>query len=246
MNAVSPVLLETIKELQGLPSLQSSLLGGGTSLALRYNHRESVDIDLFFRGQIARKGFQSIEKEVYKFYNEAIIGMDYPCDIDDQYVFLRFYVRKAEEHIKVEILQNMCMTDQGESLDGVRALSVNDMGMLKLMAASNRSSFKDIYDLHYITELVPLIKVFRQLQEKQAKFTGESYRTIFDLDGELSPVDNPHLLMKFDDETSPKAGRPAHSTHLFKIVEGTSWLAAKAAWRRKVRQLFKDLNISES
>lgn len=48
MSAVSADLLEIIIELQSLPSLQHSFLGGGTNLAIRYNHRESVDIDLFW------------------------------------------------------------------------------------------------------------------------------------------------------------------------------------------------------
>lgn len=58
MSAVSPVLLITIKELQELPSLQEARLGGGTSLALRYDHRESVDIDLLFSDIIGKSGFQ--------------------------------------------------------------------------------------------------------------------------------------------------------------------------------------------
>ncbi len=39
MNAVSPHLLAAIKTLQSLPSMQHAALGGGTNLALRYNHR---------------------------------------------------------------------------------------------------------------------------------------------------------------------------------------------------------------
>lgn len=43
MKAVSDSLLETILELQQLPSLSSSSLGGGTNLAIRYGHRISYD-----------------------------------------------------------------------------------------------------------------------------------------------------------------------------------------------------------
>jgi hypothetical protein len=47
MKAVSDILLKTILELQQLPSLSDSLLGGGTNLAIRYGHRESYDIVVF-------------------------------------------------------------------------------------------------------------------------------------------------------------------------------------------------------
>lgn len=60
MNAVSLVLLETIRELQALPALQGSSLVEG--LALPYdNHRESVDIDLLFKGIISERMISTLK-----------------------------------------------------------------------------------------------------------------------------------------------------------------------------------------
>ena len=56
MKAVSPVLYQTIKELQSLKILKSFALGGGTNLAVRYDHPESIDIDLFCTENIGSKG----------------------------------------------------------------------------------------------------------------------------------------------------------------------------------------------
>jgi hypothetical protein len=243
MSAVSAVLLEAIKELQALPSLQSAILGGGTSLALRYSHRESVDIDLFFPGIIGKAGFEKIKDELYKQFDDAIIGLEFPCDIDDQFLFLRFYIRKDGSQIKVDIMQNMCLVDDAEEIDGVRVLSVNDIGLLKLMSASNRITFKDIYDLHYITEEIPLPDLMHGLKQKEEVFNKEENKTIFALDEEVSPVTNPALLLKFDEETSSSPGRPSHSILRFDIVDGISWLGAKRKWRRKVQELFNNLNI---
>lgn len=47
MNAVSSVLINTILDFQKLPSVSKFSLGGGTNLALHYNHRISIDIDFF-------------------------------------------------------------------------------------------------------------------------------------------------------------------------------------------------------
>ena len=64
MNAVSSEILKTILELQSLPSLSEFALGGGTNLAMQYNHRVSDDIDLFCPDIIGRRGFNKIKDEV--------------------------------------------------------------------------------------------------------------------------------------------------------------------------------------
>ena len=61
MQAVSPALLQTIKELQHLQSLNAFALAGGTNLALRFNHRISEDIDLFSTNIIDIDGFEKIK-----------------------------------------------------------------------------------------------------------------------------------------------------------------------------------------
>lgn len=61
---ISNELEKTIKELQQLNSLSNFYLAGGTNLAIRYSHRESVDIDLFCENIIGISGFELIEKEL--------------------------------------------------------------------------------------------------------------------------------------------------------------------------------------
>ena len=48
MKAVSPILTAAVLELQELESLKNFALGGGTNLAIRYHHRNSIDLDLFY------------------------------------------------------------------------------------------------------------------------------------------------------------------------------------------------------
>lgn len=96
MKAVSDSLIETILELQQLPSLSLSALGGGTNLAIRYGHRISYDIDLFFPGIIGKQGYELIKEEVISVYGDNVFAIDYPCDEDDQFLFQRFFVRKGE------------------------------------------------------------------------------------------------------------------------------------------------------
>lgn len=123
MSSVSEALIQTIQELQELPSLQCFSLGGGTNLALRYHHRRSIDIDLFCPDIIGKEGYESIVKEIKERFDNQIFGFDYPCEVDDQYLFLRFFLRKDDIAIKVEVLQNFKTLDEPERMDGINLLS---------------------------------------------------------------------------------------------------------------------------
>ena len=91
MSAISKELKTTIQELLSLSSLSKFALGGGTNLAYRYNHRKSIDIDLFANEIIGRIGYKKIETEIDELYKDSLIHKDYPCDISDQYVFFRCF-----------------------------------------------------------------------------------------------------------------------------------------------------------
>ncbi len=242
MSAVSADLIEAIKELQKLPSLRTALLGGGTNLAIRYGHRESVDIDLFFPGIIGRDGFEQVKKEVREFFKDDIYGFDYPCEIDDQFMFLRFFVRKGDMSIKVEILQNMQTHLEGENVDDMLLMQETDLCRLKLLAGSNRATQKDIYDLDYLSDRISLSDMMAFLKDHKEQYNADEHRSIFDLDGEESPLDNPGLLLKFDAAAEQSASRPSHSNPRVEIMDGhRNWLVARSSWRRKVRHYFNKI-----
>lgn len=58
MKADSPAICEIIFQLQSIPSLSDFSLGGGTNLALQYNHRISEDIDLFCPNIVGKQGLK--------------------------------------------------------------------------------------------------------------------------------------------------------------------------------------------
>lgn len=108
MQAVSPEIVIIISQLQNIPSLSEFALGGGTNLALQFNHRVSEDIDLFCPNIVGKQGFKIIEEEVKKVFGKNARNFDDPCDINDQFCFIRFFVDTPEGNtIKVELLQNM-------------------------------------------------------------------------------------------------------------------------------------------
>jgi hypothetical protein len=245
MSTVSPVIIETIKELQALPSLSNFALAGGTNLAYKFNHRESIDIDLFCNSIIGIKGFEQIEKEVISFYGKDLIsGLDYPIKETDQFTFLRFWIQKPGGLIKIELIQNMVTLHNIEEVNGIKLIALNDIGTFKLMSASSRGAKKDVYDLDFITDTINLIDLFEELKEKRKIFNKPEHRNIFDLDGDESPTTNPLLLLNFDKKIAIKRTKPIHSHDNIIINEGAkTWRIAASSYRIKVRKLFRHLGI---
>ncbi|MEO2060751.1 MAG: nucleotidyl transferase AbiEii/AbiGii toxin family protein [Mesonia sp.] len=243
MQAVSSALLKTIKELQALPSLSKFALAGGTNLALRFDHRISEDIDLFATEIIGIKGFENIEADVKAFYSNNVINIIYPVKENDQFVFIRFFIKKGDVTIKVDIIQNMKALYPFETIKDVRCYNVIDLGLFKLVSCSNRPAKKDIYDLEYITESNNLIDLYNLLKEKKAKFSKDTDRNIFDLDEDPDPIDNPHLLLLFDKRMATRQ-KMRHSHDNILTIEGSkSWREASMYWRMKVRRLYASIGI---
>src|SRR5690606_417423 len=231
MAAISPSLLKTIRELQSFESFEGSALGGGTNLAIRYHHRISTDIDVFFPHVIGKAGYERIKDEIQNFYGARVFGIQFPCDIDDQYIFLRFFIICDGETIKVEVLQNMKMLNDIENIDGITFVSELDIALFKMISAANRATQKDIYDLDLLSEKFPLIHLFEQLERKCSLFSAEEHRTIFDLDGETNPLDQPLTLLKFDEgDVQGRKSRPHHSQNRVDILQDQkSWPVARSS-----------------
>jgi hypothetical protein len=244
MSAVSPAIIKTILQLQSLPLLADFSLAGGTNLALQYKHRISDDIDLFCSEIIGLDGFNKIQEEVKANFGKKARNFDTPCDINDQYSFLRFFI-DAEDGttIKVDVLQNMKHLFEIETINDIRVFSKTDIGLYKLVSLSNRSTKKDIYDLDFITDEIKLSTLYRKLKEKAEKFNKEEHKIIFDLDKNQSVLDNIELLISFDNTTAASKF-PTHTHDNIKITEGSkTWIEARISWRSKVRELYNHLGI---
>lgn len=244
MSAVSSVLHKTIKELQNLPSLKEFALAGGTNLALQYNHRESIDIDMFCKEIIGFEGFTKIREEVQTFYGNNAKNFIDPMNLSDQFTFLRFFIYKKEAVIKVDIIQNMKAMDDFKTQKGVKLYSLIDIGLFKLISASSRPARKDIYDLDYITDEIPLIELYDELRKKQDEFNQKKDKNIFDIDNEENVLDNPVLLLNFDSRYKTSKDKMMHSQdNIVTMKNAKSWHEASSNWRLKLRGLFNHLNL---
>lgn len=244
MSAVSSELRKTILELQNLPSVSKFSLGGGTNLALRYNHRISIDIDFISSEIIGKAGFEKIVSEVQEHFGTRLMtSILINQDLDEQFIFLRMFIKTENEVVKVEFLQNMKCLLETETVEEMRLIRKNDIGLFKLMSATNRFAKKDIYDLDFITDEISLTTLFSLLAEKRKRFDLPEHQCLFDLDIEKDVLDYPELLLEFDAPQNSKTSRPLHTHDRIDIIEGNkTWVAARLSWRNKVRKLFSDLD----
>lgn len=116
-------------------------------------------------------------------------------DLEEQFMFLRCFITKEDLTVKVEILQNIQYIFDIEIEDNIRLLSKRDVGLLKFMSASNRFAKKDIYDLDHITDDIDIVELFNDFKQKSETFNQPEYKCLFDLDDEVSPLENLDLLL---------------------------------------------------
>ena len=247
-KAVSSELSETIYELQSLTSLKDFALAGGTSLAIRYNHRQSIDIDLFSPNLVGVNGMELIKKEIEDYYSKEKVAnvLLENEENGEQYCFLKSLIRKGETTIKIEVIQNVPLLDPFESICGIRMVTVKDISLLKLMSLCSRNARKDVYDLDILTDIaIPLPDLMKILKEKEQKYSTPEQEWLFDLDERQTPTKNPMLLLEFDNiDYKEIPSRPNHSTDVLLIIPpNKTYTIAKLSWRRKVRNLLRSMGI---
>jgi len=124
-------------------------------------------------------------------------------------------------------------------------LSVLDIGIMKLLAVSDRMTKKDVFDLDFITDEIPLITIFNELKKKQKLYSKDCHKSIFDISNSNNPIESPNLLLEFDSmRILPDKLKPNHLQDTLDIIsENRNWYQAKYSWKMKVRKLFRELGL---
>jgi hypothetical protein len=131
-NAVPPGVSRLLKQLASRPCLSGFHLAGGTSLALRFGHRLSVDLDYF---STATFDPEQLYLDLALSESKVVARSTGTLTLDASGTKLDF-LRHAYP-----------LVAEPEDLEGIRLLSVSDVGAMKLNAIANRGSKKDFFDL---------------------------------------------------------------------------------------------------
>lgn len=160
-ETVCQEMWELLQRLMKDEKLKDHILVGGTALALRLGHRLSVDIDLF-----TTKKFNS---QMMLQYLHNTYGTD-----QEESQFYPNTVLTFIDNIKVDIVtHDYPLLNTVETIEGVRMISNEDIGAMKLHAIHQSGNrYKDFVDMYFMLEQEPL-KFY--LQAYQRKYDKDPY-----------------------------------------------------------------------
>ena len=144
-ETVEPGALSLLKKLMKLPSLQPFSLVGGTALSLRYGHRSSIDLDLFYHE---------------KFDHQQVIG-ELEATFKNRFVYkqqqTQFGIFCFIDDIKVDIVHFPHLPISAiEEEEKIRMYSSTDISAMKIQAILGRAKKKDFWDLYELLQHYPM------------------------------------------------------------------------------------------
>ncbi len=150
LSTIDESVHHTLLSLMEKDYLRDFALVGGTSLALRYGHRNSIDIDLFspvqFDGEILR---MTLEIDYKNF------------DFTGSNKYMMFcYINQAKTDF---VFHPHHLLKPFDTIDGIRMFSIEDVAAMKLQAVTQRGSKKDFYDVWQLLQIMTaqqLIKIY--------------------------------------------------------------------------------------
>lgn len=154
-ETVEPDTLSVLKRLMALPSLQSFALVGGTALSLRYGHRTSVDLDIFFHEKFDHATvIAELEKEFKS-------GFSYKQQ------HTQFGIFCFVHGVKVDIVHfpHLPIAEM-ETDDKIRFYSDADIAAMKIQAVLGRGKKKDFWDLHELLQHYSLQQIMDWHKQK--------------------------------------------------------------------------------
>lgn len=156
LNTINSATYETLLSLFEKDYLDGFSLAGGTSLALRFGHRNSIDLDLFstssFDPMLLRNILQADYPDLIFSGNNKYMLF---CNINS---------------IKVDfVFHPYALLSPFETIETIRLFSLKDVIAMKLQAITQRGSKKDFYDLWQLLQIMDA----KELTEIYAKKYGE-------------------------------------------------------------------------
>lgn len=137
LQTVLPNTLELLRSLMVMPELEDMRLVGGTSLALQYGHRRSVDLDFFGDSTMELEELTMALKERV---DEVVVG-------SHSKLIKSFFLNG----VKVDIVNyKYSWIDDVVIEDGLRLASPKDIAAMKVNAAIGRGTKKDFVDIFYL------------------------------------------------------------------------------------------------
>ena len=179
-QGVSDELLKTIQDFFKAPQFKDFRLGGGTSLAIKYNHRISKDIDLFSDKLLDYQSLKNISSFLKDKYQDDITISERNFGNEDKPYSPVAFIKATivSLNIELDIIQNIPFLKEAEVKEGIPLVHDDDIGSMKLLAAADRGTRKDFVDLLLLTQKHSFEYYFNHLKLRAEKFKG--HKNLFD------------------------------------------------------------------
>ena len=188
LQTVLPDTLELLKVLMQQPLLKDMRLVGGTSLALQYGHRRSVDLDFF---GMTTEDVDELTDMMRECSKDLVKGS---CTKRIKTYFLN--------GVKVDVVNyDYKWIDDAIEEEGLRLASPKDIAAMKVNAVMGRGTKKDFIDVYFLLQhysFDELIKFYLQ------KYTdGSEYRALLSMSyfADADPQPMTYMYQQVDWET---------------------------------------------
>ena len=188
LQTVLPDTLELLKVLMQQPLLKDMRLVGGTSLALQYGHRRSVDLDFF---GMTTEDVDELTDMMRECSKDLVKGS---CTKRIKTYFLN--------GVKVDVVNyDYKWIDDVVEGGALRLASPKDIAAMKVNAVMGRGTKKDFIDVYFLLQhysFDELIKFYLQ------KYTdGSEYRALLSMSyfADADPQPMPYMYQQVDWET---------------------------------------------
>lgn len=136
---IKPETFTLIQELQSLDALKEFYLVGGTALALKLGHRNSIDIDLFTQNDFSTQEIEEIVSPNNTFSKSFERKNTLMCFIN---TIKTDFIKHDYPFVKEPITE-----------EGITYLSLEDIAAMKLNAiVGSGKRLKDFIDIYYLLE----------------------------------------------------------------------------------------------
>lgn len=151
-KTIEPGTLELLKSLMLESEFSQLRLVGGTSLALQYGHRVSIDLDFFGKIQTDDDTIKSI---LHKYGTLKVIK---------ESANIKVYILN---NIKIDIVNyNYKWIDAPLSEEDIRLATPKDIAAMKVNAIAGRGSKKDFIDMYFLLQYYSLSDIISFYEEK--------------------------------------------------------------------------------
>ena len=157
-RTIVPHALELLSHLMAESYLQGCRLVGGTSLALQYGHRTSVDLDMF--GDVPDD--DQVLLDILEGFGKV--------QSQNTSKYIKSYV---VDNIKVDFVNytRYPWIDDAVVEDGLRLASPKDIAAMKTYAIQNRGSKKDFIDMFFLLQHFTLEEILGFYSQKYPNYS---------------------------------------------------------------------------